>query len=486
MANTTRQTPQQNSDPRKLLLLLGITCMPTGVDFRSSARQFMIEPGREELVVVRFLVGSQAAAIVAEERNRFGDIQLVDCPEGSVASKSVVSTCKFLQWYKIALAEFPPAHFYGKLEDDHFAAMNLLASDLRGLIGNSLHLPLAYGVGMWQAYDAKRFWGPSSGSDDGFPRSMADGGCFLGSTCASKHKNARRLPNEPYIARLPSENTCAKVDHAAFRTNLGEQNLTYYPGKCHVQSPTEVFPFMGSGEIISRSIAMSVAHCKYATDFVDRAMNLTRGWNHTSNTLIPGADCVSGHFWNRCLSSRTILLAVLPLVKAHQIRAPSSSRHMSLPPWRQSVIIHGLKFYVREVNAPMLVEHAYNLTKSEMNGTCMPPLLLEFTFATPTRESTMRHASLRVGQVNTIMLEKSGVMGFPNGWSAMARSMQLITYSRTDKAVFMWKWSRHQRLVDGLWNKTSGDFNIHGDLGRHGSGNLAGYSPAEYQDLLAW
>ena len=76
--------------------------MPAGVDFRSSARRFMVEPGKKELITVRFLVGTRAESVVAHEQERFGDIQLVDCPEGHSASKSVVATCKFLKWYQIA------------------------------------------------------------------------------------------------------------------------------------------------------------------------------------------------------------------------------------------------------------------------------------------------------------------------------------------------------------------------------------------------
>ena len=143
-----------------LLLLLGITCMPGGVEYRTFARKYVVAPGAREGVGVKFLIGAAFEGPVGAEAARHGDIAFLDCLEGGGYRRSVVAACKLLAWYRLATAT--PALYYGKLEDDHFVAVRLLAADLRGLAGHARARPLAYGLLQWLAYDAARFWSPRS------------------------------------------------------------------------------------------------------------------------------------------------------------------------------------------------------------------------------------------------------------------------------------------------------------------------------------
>ena len=352
--------------------------------------------------------------------------------------------------------------------------MNNLAADIRGLIGHAARLPLAYGVGQYYAYDGKRFWGQGA----------SDIGCFLGTTCAAKTHNSIRRPELPQLGWKLQENCCPKL---LIRTgklsrwnstiewtkiNLGMQNLTYHRGsgsnQCSVESAIDAFPFMASGEIVSRSVATSVAECKYASEFVERAIQLSRSHrNHPDNSFIPGVDAISGHFWNRCLKVRTMILASLPLLKFHH---GNPTIHMTIPTWRQSVIVHGLKFYVPGLNASIAVEHAYNLTSSQ-SGTIMPPIVVEYTFATPIQNSMIRHASMRAARVNTFMLLQSGINGFSNSKSPIAQSMNLIQRKNDDNHIGMRSWQRHLRRVSSLWNSTTGEINIR-DYDQAGLGSM--------------
>ena len=182
--------PPKTSKDGRLLLALGVTCMPAGTQYRALSRELMARPGAAEGVAVRFVVGASAKAALAAEASRHDDFLFVDCPEGGGFVKQVVAICKVVRFYAYATNSLK-ARFYGRFEDDHFVATNLLAGDLRGLAGSAAEKHLAYGMGMWLAYDPAKFWdGARPEAAAATPRAtrdelerLADDGCYRGGMC---------------------------------------------------------------------------------------------------------------------------------------------------------------------------------------------------------------------------------------------------------------------------------------------------------------
>ena len=102
--------PPKTSKDGRLLLALGVTCMPAGTQYRALSRELMARPGAAEGVAVRFVVGASARAALAAEASRHGDFLFVDCPEGGGFVKQVVAICKVVRFYAYATTDLVCEH----------------------------------------------------------------------------------------------------------------------------------------------------------------------------------------------------------------------------------------------------------------------------------------------------------------------------------------------------------------------------------------
>ena len=391
--------PPKTSKDGRLLLALGVTCMPAGTQYRALSRELMARPGAAEGVAVRFVVGASARAALAAEASRHGDFLFVDCPEGGGFVKQVVAICKVVRFYAYA-TKYLEARFYGRFEDDHFVATNLLAGDLRGLAGSAAEKHLAYGMGMWLAYDPAKFWdGARPEAAAATPRAtrdelerLADDGCYRGGMC--------RRDDRP-----GAHSQCPLI--AADAPNLGLRESTFDPKPCAAYPSTDAdcFPFAASAEVISASLATSVAGCAYARAFVDRAVGLVNGTDPSADlpTFVPGVDALSGHFWRRC-GAESLRVAWLPAGRFHNAPGAGSER-IAMEPKRQSTVVHGLKFYNPAVDADRWFRAAYDATKH--SATTLPPMFFEFAYATAAAVATVAHGSARAMAANAFLFEKN-------------------------------------------------------------------------------